>query len=112
MTFDFTLNRNNNWESKTSHESQRGRVVKETLIGDPTISRVQLKMHLIPKKNTYMPSKYIPHERYNTSRDESLGSGLFGLFGQYACDGRQDIEDTDSTYTAHRDDRGAIIYEV
>jgi hypothetical protein len=103
LTSDFSLDGTGSLASSTS---TRGRIVKETLIGnltDPTMPRCPPR-----KTNSYIPSKYVTHQ---APAPVSSG-GLFGLFKSYACDGREDVDDTDSTYTAHRDERGVVIYEV
>lgn len=106
LTSDFSLDRTDSWASKNTQGSKRGRVVKETLIRDPTKSALQ---HAHSRKtNSYMPSKYMSHESAKNTEDGWLG----GLFGTFVCDGRQDEEDTESSFTAHRDDRGVFIYEV
>lgn len=108
LTSDFSLDGTGSLASKNSQSSTstRGRIVKETLIGnltDPTMPRVPPR-----KTSSYIPSKYATPETPAES-----GGGLFGLFNNtYACDGRQDVDDTDSTYTAHRDERGVVLYEV
>jgi hypothetical protein len=116
LTSDFSLERNDSWASKNSQGSQgsKGRIVKETYLDGTTNATLQLKYFPAPapsEQHTYIPSKYM-YQDTNGKRRSKPGGGWMGLFRNYVCDGREDAEDSDSTYTAHRDERGAVIYEV
>ncbi|KAL7481065.1 hypothetical protein ACHAW6_006738 [Cyclotella cf. meneghiniana] len=94
---ELTLDRKSSWGSKSSQNSRKARVVSETYLGHP--AKVKSTKPLAP-----IPEPF--------SQPKSTGGGWLSLLNYAACDGREDLDEIDSTYAAHRDASGAVIYEV
>ncbi|KAL3791240.1 hypothetical protein HJC23_000857 [Cyclotella cryptica] len=94
---ELTLDRKSSWASKNSQTSRKGRIVSETYLGDPTKLKSTKSLAPIPEPMSQL---------------KSTGGGWLGLLNYATCDGREDLEEMDSTYTAHRDASGSIRYEV
>jgi hypothetical protein len=94
---ELTLDRKSSWGSKSSQNSRKARIVSETYLGHPT--KVKGTKPLAP-----IPEPF--------SQPKNTGGGWLSLLNYAACDGREDLDEIDSTYAAHRDASGSVIYEV
>lgn len=114
LTGDFGLERSTSCVSNLSNNTQgTARLVKETYIRDAAAFRLQQRAAAVRKQSTYMPSKYMSYGGGDKEMNNDGDGGLMGLFSNYTCaDSRHDAEDDASEYTAHRDERGVVRYEV
>jgi hypothetical protein len=116
LTIELPLERKSySSRASVSSQSTKGRIISETYV---TGYGKEKKLAAVPEPNQLYRRDFRQPESSTRGLIEvaSREGGIMELFKFAACDGRDDVDDIastcESTYTAHRDSRGVIVYEV